>query len=162
MHHGKEPPFVIKVMVKATIVMVKFFVKVPSLVCVGDAHQPYQICLSAPSDEGVRRGFIQTDTVINNGNPGGPLLDGKGRALGMNTAIVTTSGSNTGIGFAVPVDRYKPAVEDIASADLLLRRGKGANVESGNGGRPSPGWMGMDLVDKRAGIRKSHTEISEV
>jgi 2-alkenal reductase len=47
---------------------------------------------------------IQTDAAINPGNSGGPLLDSSGRLIGVNTAIFSPSGSNAGIGFAIPVD----------------------------------------------------------
>src|SRR6516165_8663330 len=47
---------------------------------------------------------IQTDAPINPGNSGGPLLDSAGRLIGVNTAIFSPSGSNAGIGFAIPVD----------------------------------------------------------
>ncbi|MEM6972373.1 MAG: trypsin-like peptidase domain-containing protein [Pseudomonadota bacterium] len=58
-----------------------------------------------PIDGGrVIRDVIQTDAAINPGNSGGPLLDSAGRLIGVNTAIYSPSGSNAGIGFAVPVD----------------------------------------------------------
>ena len=47
---------------------------------------------------------IQTDAAINPGNSGGPLLDSAGRLIGVNTAIFSPSGTNAGIGFAIPVD----------------------------------------------------------
>jgi 2-alkenal reductase len=47
-------------------------------------------------------GVIQTDTSINPGNSGGPLLDLEGRVIGVNSQIMTESGSNSGVGFAIP------------------------------------------------------------
>jgi 2-alkenal reductase len=47
---------------------------------------------------------IQTDAAINPGNSGGPLLDSAGRVVGVTTAILSPSGTNAGIGFAIPVD----------------------------------------------------------
>jgi S1-C subfamily serine protease len=47
---------------------------------------------------------IQTDAAINPGNSGGPLLDSAGRIIGVTTAILSPSGTNAGIGFAIPVD----------------------------------------------------------
>jgi 2-alkenal reductase len=53
---------------------------------------------------------IQTDAAINPGNSGGPLLDSTGRVVGVNTAIRTSTGVNSGIGFAVPVNIVKRIV----------------------------------------------------
>jgi len=54
--------------------------------------------------------IIQTDAAINPGNSGGPLLDSHGRVVGVNVAIRSTTGFNTGIGFAVPVNTVKQIV----------------------------------------------------
>jgi putative serine protease PepD len=48
--------------------------------------------------------LIQTDAAINPGNSGGALVDADGRLIGINTFIMTTSGSSAGVGFAIPVD----------------------------------------------------------
>ena len=63
-------------------------------------------------------------------------MDGKGRVLDMNPTIVMIQGSNVVIGFAVPVDWFKPSVEDIVLTDRLLRIRKETNTGGGNGGRP--------------------------
>ena len=61
---------------------------------------------------------IQTDAAINPGNSGGPLLDSAGRLIGVNTAIFSPSGSNAGIGFAIPIDTVNRVVPE------LIRRGR--------------------------------------
>jgi 2-alkenal reductase len=56
---------------------------------------------------------IQTDAAINPGNSGGPLLDSHGRVIGVNTAIRSQSGVNSGVGFAIPVDIVKRVVPEL-------------------------------------------------
>ncbi|SFO99148.1 DegQ family serine endoprotease [Hydrogenimonas thermophila] len=51
--------------------------------------------------------FIQTDAAINPGNSGGALVDSRGALIGINSAIITRSGANNGIGFAIPVNMVK-------------------------------------------------------
>jgi S1-C subfamily serine protease len=58
------------------------------------------------------QGLIQTDAAINFGNSGGPLLDSSGDVIGINTAILGPNGGNIGIGFAMPINRAKPLIED--------------------------------------------------
>ena len=55
-------------------------------------------------------GAIQTDAAINPGNSGGPLLDAQGRVIGVNSQIASQSGSNSGVGFAIPVDQVKRVI----------------------------------------------------
>jgi 2-alkenal reductase len=58
-------------------------------------------------------GAIQTDAAINHGNSGGPLLDARGRVLGINAQIQTTSGEGSGVGFAVSVDTVKRSLSQL-------------------------------------------------
>ncbi len=81
-------------------------------------------------------GVIQTDAAINPGNSGGPLLDSAGRLIGVNTAILSRSGSFAGIGFAVPVDTINRIVPE------LIRRGRAAR----------PG-LGIVVLDEEATAR---------
>ncbi|HEY7666439.1 MAG TPA: trypsin-like peptidase domain-containing protein [Xanthobacteraceae bacterium] len=60
---------------------------------------------------------IQTDAAINPGNSGGPLLDSAGRVIGVNTAILSPSGTSAGIGFAIPIDSVNRVVPE------LIRKG---------------------------------------
>ncbi len=61
---------------------------------------------------------IQTDTPINRGNSGGPLFDARGRVIGINAQIRSTSGTAEGVGFAIPIDTARRALEQ------LLRTGR--------------------------------------
>jgi S1-C subfamily serine protease len=58
---------------------------------------------------------IQTDAAINPGNSGGPLLDAQGLVIGVNTAIRTTTGVSSGVGFAVPVDLVRKVIPHLIS-----------------------------------------------
>ena len=71
--------------------------------------------------------FIQTDTPINLGNSGGPLLNTDGEVIGINTAIFTQSGGSVGIGFAIPINMAK---------DLLPQLKKGKVIR---------GWIGVTI-----------------
>jgi len=64
---------------------------------------------------------VQTDASINPGNSGGPLLDSEGYVIGINTAIYSTSGTSSGIGFAIPVDQIKASVEEILAFGKVTR-----------------------------------------
>ncbi len=72
--------------------------------------------------------FIQTDAAINPGNSGGALVDMGGNLIGINTAILSRSGGNVGIGFAIPSNMARPII------DSLIANGKG-----------SRGWLGVAI-----------------
>lgn len=65
--------------------------------------------------------FIQTDAAINRGNSGGPLVDLEGRVVGMNTAIVSPTGSNMGIGFAIPSNMIAHVIDQIRETGTVSR-----------------------------------------
>ncbi len=71
---------------------------------------------------------IQTDAAINPGNSGGPLLDSFGRLIGVNTAIMSPSGSNAGIGFAVPSDTVNRVVAQLINDGKVARPGLGISI----------------------------------
>jgi S1-C subfamily serine protease len=64
---------------------------------------------------------IQTDAAVNPGNSGGPLLDSRGRLIGVNTAIYSPSGASAGIGFAIPVDTVQRVVPEILRHGRVVR-----------------------------------------
>ena len=65
--------------------------------------------------------FIQTDAAINPGNSGGALVDVEGRLVGINTAILSPSGGNNGIGFAVPINMARNVLERLVSGGRITR-----------------------------------------
>ncbi len=65
--------------------------------------------------------YIQTDASINPGNSGGALVDSRGALIGINTAILSKSGGNDGIGFAIPVDMVKDVVAKLVSDGKVVR-----------------------------------------
>ncbi len=72
--------------------------------------------------------FIQTDAAINPGNSGGPLVDLLGNVVGINTAIASRTGSNAGLGFAIPSDIAQRVLDQIIDA-----------------GRVNRGWLGVTI-----------------
>ena len=81
--------------------------------------------------------FIQTDAAINPGNSGGALVDAEGRLVGINTAIISRSGGNQGIGFAVPINMARNVLERLVS-----------------GGKIERGYLGIIQQDIDAGLAK--------
>jgi serine protease Do len=71
-----------------------------------------------PSDRHKPGEFIQTDAAINPGNSGGALVDARGELIGINTFLISNSGSFSGMGFAIPAQIVEPTVES------LIREGK--------------------------------------
>ena len=72
--------------------------------------------------------YIQTDASINMGNSGGPMFDLNGNVIGVNSALISPTGANVGIGLAIPAELAKPVIES-------LRRGQ----------RPQRGYLGVSL-----------------
>lgn len=76
--------------------------------------------------------FIQTDAAINQGNSGGALIDAKGRLIGINSAILSTSRGNIGIGFAVPVNLAANIMHSLIETGSVARGFLGVQVDALN------------------------------
>jgi len=89
--------------------------------------------------------FIQTDASINPGNSGGPLINARGQAIGINTAIFSQSGGSVGIGFAIPTSLAKTIVTQLAESGKVTR-----------------GWLGVGIQPVTPDLAKSfgRTEIT--
>jgi len=73
--------------------------------------------------------FIQTDAAINPGNSGGPLLNLAGEVIGINTAIVSGSGSSSGIGFAIPSKMATDVMDQILDHGKVIRGWLGVGIQ---------------------------------
>jgi len=74
--------------------------------------------------------FIQTDAAINPGNSGGALINTRGELIGVNTAILSPTGGNLGIGFAVPSNMARSVMEQIAKTGKVVRGYLGVVVQN--------------------------------
>ena len=81
--------------------------------------------------------FIQTDAAINQGNSGGPLVNIYGEVIGINTWIASQSGGSQGLGFSIPINNIKTAIDQFIS-----------------NGKISYGWIGVSLSDPTDQIKK--------
>jgi serine protease Do len=73
--------------------------------------------------------FIQTDASINPGNSGGPLINLRGEIVGINSAIVTQTGGNMGIGFATPINLVKELLPDLKKKGKVTRGALGVVIQ---------------------------------
>jgi Do/DeqQ family serine protease len=109
--------------------------------------------------------FIQTDAAINPGNSGGALVDVKGELIGINTAILSGSGGNQGVGFAVPIDMARNVMTQLKEKGSVTRAYLGLYLQdmtpelaSGLGSRVTKGALVTEVVAggpaDKAGIRR--------
>jgi putative serine protease PepD len=73
---------------------------------------------------------IQTDAAINPGNSGGPLLNSEGEIIGLNSAIISPTGGNVGIGFAIPVNTAKRIIPELISKGYVTYPWIGATIQT--------------------------------
>ena len=99
-------------------------------------------------------GAVQTDAAINPGNSGGPLLDAAGRVIGVNSQIASQSGSNSGVGFAVPSDTIKDVVPKLIKNGKIDRAWLGlSSAEQPDSPGAVVGTVTNGSPADRAGIR---------
>jgi serine protease Do len=73
--------------------------------------------------------YIQTDAPINSGNSGGPMFDLQGNVIGINTALISPTGGNVGIGFAIPAEQARPIVEALMRGQRVRRGYLGVQLQ---------------------------------
>jgi S1-C subfamily serine protease len=108
------------------------------------------------------RGIIQTDAAINPGNSGGPLLNSKGRVIGMNTAIISSVGQSAGISFAVPINSIARILPQLIENGKVIRADLGITRVYATG----DGLLVLSVVDRgpaeRAGIQPIIMRLEEL
>ena len=83
-----------------------------------------------PNEKGVVVNMIQTDASINPGNSGGALANREGQIVGINTAIFSQTGENTGIGFAIPIATAKKAADQLVNGQSVAKAALGLSCQS--------------------------------
>lgn len=87
--------------------------------------------LSILEESGIES-FIQTDAAVNSGNSGGALINTNGELVGINTAIVTSSGGYQGFSFAIPINLVRKVIRDLREFGSVQRAWLGITVENVN------------------------------
>ena len=88
--------------------------------------------LYSSESEAIYTNMIQTDAAINPGNSGGALVDKNGKLIGINTLIASTSGSSSGVGFAIPVDYAMKIAEQIIAGQTPSHAQLGVSLTTVN------------------------------
>lgn len=91
--------------------------------------------------------LLQTNAAINPGNSGGPLVNLRGEVVGINTAIISRSGGSQGIGFAIPSNTVRTALESLLKQGRIIRGYLGIQTRSAQPGQPSPDAGGVVVDD---------------
>ncbi len=99
-------------------------------------------------------GAIQTDAPINHGNSGGPLLDGSGRVIGVNSQIESNSGDNSGVGFAIPSNTVRRVVREILGGNQVQHAFLGVQLGDAPGGGAQVGAVTAGSPAATAGLRQ--------
>src|SRR4051812_22169986 len=94
--------------------------------------------------------LLQTNAAINPGNSGGPLINLRGEVIGINTAIISRSGGSQGIGFAIPSNTVRTALESLLKQGRIIRGYLGIQGRVNRGPQPTPedGVVVDDVVPK--------------
>ena len=91
--------------------------------------------------------LLQTNAAINPGNSGGPLINLRGEVVGINTAIISTSGTSAGVGFAIPSNAVRTALESLLKQGRIIRGYLGVQMRVTQSGQPAPSDEGV-VVDE--------------
>ncbi len=95
--------------------------------------------------------LLQTDAAINPGNSGGPLINLRGEVIGINTAIASTTGGSQGVGFAIPSNTVRTALESLLKQGRIIRGYLGIQTRGLQPGESGTDTDGVTVADVLAG-----------
>ena len=95
--------------------------------------------------------LLQTDAAINPGNSGGPLINLRGEVIGVNTAIASTTGGSQGVGFAIPSNTVRTALESLLKQGRIIRGYLGIQTRGLQPGESGTDTDGVTVADVLAG-----------
>ena len=82
------------------------------------------------TDPGMYQNFLQTDAAINQGNSGGPLVNMRGEVIGINTAIISRTGVNEGLGLAIPSNMARRVMQQLIDKGKVVRGFLGVSIQN--------------------------------
>jgi serine protease Do len=105
--------------------------------------------------------LLQTNAAINPGNSGGPLVNLRGEVVGINTAIISRSGGSQGIGFAIPSNNVRTALESLLKQGRIIRGYLGIQTRAGQPNQPPPNTDGVVVDDVVPGSPAAEAQLQK-
>jgi len=120
--------------------------------------------IPSQADGRLIQGVIQTDAALNPGNSGGPLLNTDGKVIGMNTEILSPTGTSAGVGFAIPIDTISARVSSIIKYGYVKRPSLGIMLGQDGVARKIAGEDGVIVagVGKASPAAKAGVRVADI
>src|SRR5256885_1191172 len=106
--------------------------------------------------------LLQTNAAINPGNSGGPLVNLRGEVGGINTAIISSTGMSAGVGFAIPSNAARSALESLLKQGRIIRGYLGVQMRVSQNGQPTPGEVVVDEIVPGSPAEDAHLQKGDV
>jgi len=106
--------------------------------------------------------LLQTNAAINPGNSGGPLINLRGEVVGINTAIISSTGTSAGVGFAIPSNAARSALESLLKQGRIIRGYLGVQMRVSQNGQPTPGEVVVDEIVSGSPAEDAHLQKGDV
>jgi serine protease Do len=114
-----------------------------------------------PNSTDVRGDLLQTNAAINPGNSGGPLINLRGEVIGINTAIASTTGGSQGVGFAIPSNTVRTALESLLKHGRIIRRYLGIQARAVRPGQTAAEGNGVVVEEIVPGSPAAEAQLQQ-